>query len=138
MHVEGIVSKRIEAPYAPGHRGLWRKVKCLNRAEFVSDRSRAFLASRRRSRHCSAGAPGNAAACRNSRVITRTASHNSALSLGSCISAAVPYCRSAPSSTMCAAAHTAPIAPIALARTPAETAASRHGKANSRERQVRT
>jgi len=36
-----------------------------------------------------AGAPGNAAACRNSRVMMRTASHNSALSLGSCISAAV-------------------------------------------------
>jgi DNA ligase D-like protein (predicted ligase) len=35
MHVEGIVSKRIEAPYTPGNRGLWRKVKCLNRAEFV-------------------------------------------------------------------------------------------------------
>ena len=36
-----------------------------------------------------AGAPGNAAAWRSSRVIRRTASHNSALSLGSCISAAV-------------------------------------------------
>jgi DNA ligase D-like protein (predicted ligase) len=35
QHVEGIVSKRIDAPYAPGNRGLWRKVKCLNRAEFV-------------------------------------------------------------------------------------------------------
>jgi len=35
MHVEGIVSKRIDAPYAPGNGGLWRKVKCLNRAEFV-------------------------------------------------------------------------------------------------------
>jgi bifunctional non-homologous end joining protein LigD len=35
MQVEGIVSKRIDAPYAPGNRGLWRKVKCLNRAEFV-------------------------------------------------------------------------------------------------------
>ena len=35
MHVEGIVSKRVGAPYAPGNRGLWRKVKCLNRAEFV-------------------------------------------------------------------------------------------------------
>jgi bifunctional non-homologous end joining protein LigD len=35
MRVEGIVSKRIDAPYAPGSRGLWRKVKCLNRAEFV-------------------------------------------------------------------------------------------------------
>ena len=34
-HVEGIVSKRIDASYAPGNRGLWRKVKCLNRAEFV-------------------------------------------------------------------------------------------------------
>jgi DNA ligase D-like protein (predicted ligase) len=35
MHVEGIVSKGIDAPYTPGNRGLWRKVKCLNRAEFV-------------------------------------------------------------------------------------------------------
>src|SRR4029077_13754563 len=35
MQVEGIVSKRIEAAYAPGTRALWRKVKCLNRAEFV-------------------------------------------------------------------------------------------------------
>jgi DNA ligase D-like protein (predicted ligase) len=35
MHVEGIVSKRADAPYTPGNRGLWRKVKCLNRAEFV-------------------------------------------------------------------------------------------------------
>jgi bifunctional non-homologous end joining protein LigD len=29
--LEGIVSKRIDAPYAPGDRGLWRKVKCLHR-----------------------------------------------------------------------------------------------------------
>jgi DNA ligase D-like protein (predicted ligase) len=35
MHVEGIVSKRTDAPYAPGNRGQWRKVKCLNREEFV-------------------------------------------------------------------------------------------------------
>ena len=35
MNVEGIVSKRIDAPYVPGNRGQWRKVKCLNRAEFV-------------------------------------------------------------------------------------------------------
>src|SRR5215470_16467563 len=35
MHVEGIVSKRTDAPYTPGNRGLWRKVKYLNRAEFV-------------------------------------------------------------------------------------------------------
>jgi DNA ligase D-like protein (predicted ligase) len=32
---EGIVSKTIGAPYAPGTRGLWRKAKCLNRQEFV-------------------------------------------------------------------------------------------------------
>src|SRR6516164_592875 len=48
-----------------------------------------FLARRRRSRHRIAGAPGRAAARRNNRVITRTASHNSLLSLGSCISAAL-------------------------------------------------
>jgi ATP-dependent DNA ligase len=33
--VEGIVSKPADAPYAPGNRGLWLKVKCLNREEFV-------------------------------------------------------------------------------------------------------
>src|ERR1700722_6644055 len=32
---EGVVSKTIDAPYAPGNRGLWRKVKSLNRQEFV-------------------------------------------------------------------------------------------------------
>ena len=32
---EGVVSKTIDAPYAPGNRGLWRKVKALNRQEFV-------------------------------------------------------------------------------------------------------
>ena len=35
LSVEGIVSKRIDAPYAPGNRGLWRKLKCLHREEFV-------------------------------------------------------------------------------------------------------
>jgi bifunctional non-homologous end joining protein LigD len=35
MSLEGIVSKRADAPYAPGNRGLWRKVKCLHREEFV-------------------------------------------------------------------------------------------------------
>ena len=35
MSVEGIVSKRIDAPYASGNRGLWRKVRCLHRQEFV-------------------------------------------------------------------------------------------------------
>jgi ATP-dependent DNA ligase len=32
---EGVVSKKIDAPYAPGNRGLWRKAKWLNRQEFV-------------------------------------------------------------------------------------------------------
>jgi len=32
---EGIVSKRINAPYAPGNRGLWQKSKCLQREEFI-------------------------------------------------------------------------------------------------------
>ena len=36
--LEGIVSKRIDAPYSPGNRGLWVKSKCLNRAEFVDRR----------------------------------------------------------------------------------------------------
>jgi ATP-dependent DNA ligase len=32
---EGVVSKTVDAPHAPGNRGLWRKSKCLNRQEFV-------------------------------------------------------------------------------------------------------
>jgi DNA ligase D-like protein (predicted ligase) len=32
---EGIISKRVDAPYVSGNRGLWRKSKCLNREEFV-------------------------------------------------------------------------------------------------------
>ena len=32
---EGVVSKTIDAPYAPGNRGLWRKAKALNRQEVV-------------------------------------------------------------------------------------------------------
>ena len=35
MKLEGIVSKRADAVYAPGNRGLWLKVKCLHREEFV-------------------------------------------------------------------------------------------------------
>ena len=35
LKLEGIVSKRGEAPYAPGNRGLWPTVKCLNREEFA-------------------------------------------------------------------------------------------------------
>jgi len=35
LKLEGIVSKRGDAPDAPGNRGLWLKVKCLNREEFV-------------------------------------------------------------------------------------------------------
>jgi bifunctional non-homologous end joining protein LigD len=33
--LEGIVSKRADATYAPGNRGLWVNVKCLHREEFV-------------------------------------------------------------------------------------------------------
>ena len=32
---EGVVSKTIDAPYAPGNRGFWRKAKALNRQKFV-------------------------------------------------------------------------------------------------------
>jgi hypothetical protein len=35
LELEGIVSKQADAPYAPGNRGLWLKVKCLNSEEFV-------------------------------------------------------------------------------------------------------
>jgi ATP-dependent DNA ligase len=35
LPLEGIISKRADAPYAPGNRSLWVKVKCLNREEFV-------------------------------------------------------------------------------------------------------
>ena len=35
MSLEGIVSKRADAAYAPGNRGLWLKVKCLHREELV-------------------------------------------------------------------------------------------------------
>ena len=35
MALEGIVSKRADAPYTPGNRGLSLKVKCLHREEFV-------------------------------------------------------------------------------------------------------
>jgi bifunctional non-homologous end joining protein LigD len=35
LALEGIVSKRADAAYAPGNRGLWLKVKCLYREEFV-------------------------------------------------------------------------------------------------------
>jgi bifunctional non-homologous end joining protein LigD len=35
MSLEGVVSKRTIAAYAPGNRGLWVKVKCLHREEFV-------------------------------------------------------------------------------------------------------
>jgi bifunctional non-homologous end joining protein LigD len=35
MALEGVVSKQIDRPYAPGDRGLWVKSKCLNREEFV-------------------------------------------------------------------------------------------------------
>src|SRR6516225_11432957 len=52
MSLEGIVSKRADAPYTPGDRGLWLKVKCLHREEFVvigwtdPEGSRPFLGAR--------------------------------------------------------------------------------------------
>jgi len=35
LGIEGSVSKRLDSPYKPGDRGLWRKVKCLNLEEFA-------------------------------------------------------------------------------------------------------
>jgi DNA ligase D-like protein (predicted ligase) len=35
LGLEGVVSKRLDAPYIPNDRGLWLKTKCLNREEFV-------------------------------------------------------------------------------------------------------
>jgi bifunctional non-homologous end joining protein LigD len=35
LGVEGVISKRIDRPYVPDNRGLWLKVKCLNREEFI-------------------------------------------------------------------------------------------------------
>jgi bifunctional non-homologous end joining protein LigD len=35
LGLEGIASKRLDAPYVPGNRGLWLKIKCLNREEFI-------------------------------------------------------------------------------------------------------
>src|SRR6266853_4522180 len=35
LSLEGIISKRADAPYSPGDRGFWVKVKCQNREEFV-------------------------------------------------------------------------------------------------------
>lgn len=49
LGLEGIVSKRLDAAYSPGDRGLWVKTKCLNREEFVivgwtdSEGSRPFI-----------------------------------------------------------------------------------------------
>ncbi len=33
LSLEGIISARADAPYVPGNRGLWVKVKCLNRED---------------------------------------------------------------------------------------------------------
>lgn len=35
LSLEGVISKRIDRPYAPGDRGIWVKAKCLNREEFI-------------------------------------------------------------------------------------------------------
>jgi DNA ligase D-like protein (predicted ligase) len=32
---EGIISKRVDAPYVSGDRGIWRKSKCYQREEFI-------------------------------------------------------------------------------------------------------
>jgi DNA ligase D-like protein (predicted ligase) len=51
LSLEGIISKRADAPYSPGDRGLWLKVKCQNREEFVVvgwDRSRRITSLARR------------------------------------------------------------------------------------------
>jgi bifunctional non-homologous end joining protein LigD len=35
LGTEGIISKRVDAPYTPDDRGLWQKSKCYKREEFV-------------------------------------------------------------------------------------------------------
>ena len=35
MGLEGVTSKRVDRPDAPGDSGIWVKSKCLNREEFV-------------------------------------------------------------------------------------------------------
>jgi bifunctional non-homologous end joining protein LigD len=35
MSLDGIVSKRADAAYTPGNRGLWVEVKCPHREDFV-------------------------------------------------------------------------------------------------------
>jgi bifunctional non-homologous end joining protein LigD len=35
LGLEGVVSKRLDAPYVPGNRGLWLKTKCPNREKFI-------------------------------------------------------------------------------------------------------
>jgi ATP-dependent DNA ligase len=42
LSLEGIISKRADAPYSPGDRGLWVKVKCQNREEFVVLKNSGF------------------------------------------------------------------------------------------------
>jgi bifunctional non-homologous end joining protein LigD len=49
MGLEGLIAKRVDAPYLPNDRGLWIKTKCHQRQEFVivgwtdPDRSRVAL-----------------------------------------------------------------------------------------------
>jgi bifunctional non-homologous end joining protein LigD len=35
IQAEGMISKRADAPYAPDNRGIWQKVKCHQRDEFI-------------------------------------------------------------------------------------------------------
>ena len=46
MSLEGIISKRADASYSPGDRGLWVKVKCENREESWLSAGRAHTIDR--------------------------------------------------------------------------------------------
>jgi hypothetical protein len=50
--LEGIVSKRADAPYVPGDRGLWQKTKCLHTDEFIAVGWSEPEGSRPISAHC--------------------------------------------------------------------------------------
>jgi bifunctional non-homologous end joining protein LigD len=57
LSLEGIISKRADAFYSPGDRGLWVKVKCKNREELVVvgwtdlEGSRPWLGAPKSGRH---------------------------------------------------------------------------------------
>jgi ATP-dependent DNA ligase len=49
---EGVVSKTVDAPYAPGNRGLWRKAKCLTGRNSSSSDGPTLKGRGRISAHC--------------------------------------------------------------------------------------